>query len=61
MVLPSGIILVRHKEFLMFLVGIKQATKLGDRLLEESLDIIITSDLSRAIDTAKSIENRTYY
>ncbi|MFT4414188.1 histidine phosphatase family protein [Fredinandcohnia humi] len=40
--------------------GLKQAIKLGDRLLEEKeWDFIITSDLSRAVETAKIISSRT--
>ncbi|WP_062106240.1 histidine phosphatase family protein [Bacillus niameyensis] len=39
--------------------GIKQAIKLGDRLSTgESWDLMITSDLSRAIETAKIIGNK---
>jgi 2,3-bisphosphoglycerate-dependent phosphoglycerate mutase len=40
-------------------IGRKQATNIGDRLsLEEQWDMIITSDLSRAFETAKIIGNK---
>lgn len=35
--------------------GIKQAKKVGERLKDEKINVIYTSDLKRAVDTAKEI------
>ena len=36
-------------------LGIEQARKLAERLKDEKIDVIFSSDLARAADTAKEI------
>mgnify|MGYP000918925010 CR=1 FL=1 len=39
-------------------LGREQARKLGERLINENIDVIYSSDLSRALETAKIIASR---
>ncbi|MDR7856182.1 histidine phosphatase family protein [Tissierella sp.] len=47
-----------QRDTLLTELGKNQALLLGDRLANENIDMIYTSDLTRAYDTAKAISNR---
>ena len=46
-----------QKNTILTELGEKQAAHMGNRLIEENIDIIYSSDLKRAYDTAKIISN----
>lgn len=47
-----------HKDIPLTDTGIKQANLIADRLMSEDIDIIYSSDLKRAYDTAKIIGDK---